>query len=438
MLKKAVALSLATTFGFSSYQVIASEPTKDLAKDELKQVISNANQLLKSDYVFPEVAKKMAQTLNTNIKSGKYADIKQPQVLAQALTKDLQAISHDKHLRVLFSPKMVKDIEQMDETGADETQAYLKRLKQANYGFKKQEILDGNIGYLRFDQFVDTEYAEETANAVMAYFANADALIIDLRENGGGSPSMIRLLSSYLFDDKKVHLNTFYNRPADEYRKSWTSPDVPGKRRPNMDVYVLTSNYTFSAAEEFSYNLKHLKRATIIGETTGGGAHPGGTQAITDRFLVWVPTGRSINPITETNWEGVGVIPHIEVSRESALKTAYKMALEKLVAENKGDDFLYQWHLDTINAELNPVVVDKKLLASYQGKFGARNLTVKDGSLYYHRGNNKPRKLMALTEDTFMLPGVNDFKLRIVKQEGKVVALEGLYDNGRTDYSAKS
>ena len=432
-----MAIIAATTC--TSMYLVAEDKVETLAKGELATVIANTSNLLKSDYVFPEIANKMAKQIQSNIRAGKYDQISQPQLLAQQLTEELQAISHDKHLRVMYSPQMVQDIEQRDAmgNGQAETQAYIKRLQQTNFGFKKQELLDGNVGYLRFDQFVDTSMAKDTANAVMSYFSHADALIIDLRENGGGSPSMIRLLSSYLFGDERVHLNTFYNRPADQYTKSWTSPDVPGKRRPDMDVYVLTSSYTFSAAEEFTYNLKNLKRATIIGETTGGGAHPGGTQAITDRFLVWVPTGRAINPITNTNWAGVGVTPDIEVANEKALKTAHKIALEKLIAKNSDDSFLYQWHLDNINAQIEPVVIDKKLLADYQGKFGARNLTAKEGQLYYHRDGNKPQQLVALTNDTFMIPAVNDFRLKIIKEAGKVVALKGLYDNGRTDLSPK-
>ena len=141
---------------------------------------------------------------------------------------------------------------------------------------------------------------------------------------------MIRFISSYLFGDQPVHLNDFYWRPADRYEESWTNPDMASVHKPNAPVYVLTSNRTFSAAEEFTYNLKHLKRATIIGEVTGGGAHPGGPAIITGGFFVNVPRGRAINPVTKTNWEGIGVIPHIKMDSEQALDKALELAKKAL------------------------------------------------------------------------------------------------------------
>jgi C-terminal processing protease CtpA/Prc len=140
---------------------------------------------------------------------------------------------------------------------------------------------------------------------------------------------MIGLITSYLFDDR-VHLNDFYYRERDEMQQFWTWPFVQGRRfGKSKPVYILTSNRTFSAAEEFTYNLKHLKRATIVGETTGGGAHPGGPRRINDHFSVWVPSGRAINPVTKTNWEGTGIEPDIKVEAKQALKAAHLDALKK-------------------------------------------------------------------------------------------------------------
>ena len=128
-----------------------------------------------------------------------------------------------------------------------------------------------------------------------------------------------------------MHLNDFYWRESDEMRQFWTSPHVQGRRYgKDKPVYVLTSHDTFSAAEEFTYNLKNLKRATIVGETTGGGAHPGGPRRINRHFAVWVPAGRAINPITKTNWEGTGIEPDVKVEGRLALKTAHLDALRTL------------------------------------------------------------------------------------------------------------
>jgi retinol-binding protein 3 len=170
------------------------------------------------------------------------------------------------------------------------------------------------------------------------FLANSDALILDLRKNGGGAPSMVALVCSYLFPaEPVVHLNDLYMRPENSTHQWWTLPYVPGKRFVRKPVYVLTSKRTFSAAEECTYNLQKLDRAIIVGETTGGGAHPGGPQPIVDKFVIWVPMGRAINPVSKTNWEGTGVKPDIEVPAELALKTAQIEALKKLQEKKKND-----------------------------------------------------------------------------------------------------
>lgn len=166
----------------------------------------------------------------------------------------------------------------------------------------------------------------------MQKLIEADAIIFDMRKNGGGSPSMVRCICSYLFKEA-THLNTFYWRPADNYTETWTNPSMASKTKEDIPLYVLTSNYSFSAAEEFTYDLKQLKRATIIGETTGGGAHPSGPIVINQGFFVNVPQGRAINPVTKTNWEGVGIKPDIDVPAEGALDKALELARKALSLE---------------------------------------------------------------------------------------------------------
>jgi C-terminal processing protease CtpA/Prc len=173
----------------------------------------------------------------------------------------------------------------------------------------------------------------------MTFLANTDALIFDLRQNGGGDPEMVALISSYLFGDKPVHLNSLYWRKGDRTEDFYTKPNLVNKKFGDKDVYVLTSNYTFSGAEEFSYNLKNLKRATIVGETTGGGANPGGMFRLSEHFGAFIPTGRAVSPITKTNWEGTGVEPDVKAPKEQALKIAYLMALNKSAEKTKDEDF---------------------------------------------------------------------------------------------------
>jgi hypothetical protein len=198
-----------------------------------------------------------------------------------------------------------------------------------NFGFMRVERLPGNIGYVDFRAFMPPAVAGDTATAAMTFLASTEAVIFDMRQNGGGDPAMVAFVTSYLFGSQPVHLNDFYFRPTNETRPSWTLPYVPGKRLTNKDVYVLTSSLTFSGAEEFTYNLKHLKRATVVGETTGGGAHLVNGRRINDHFMIGVPSGRPINAVTKTDWEGVGVEPDVRVEADKALKTAHLLALQK-------------------------------------------------------------------------------------------------------------
>jgi C-terminal processing protease CtpA/Prc len=294
------------------------------------EVIDGVLKKLNDAYVFPEVAKKMEQAIRERVQKKEYDSVTSALELAQTLTTHLQDVSHDKHLRVNYSHDPILPESARREPSPEERERYLSFLRSINFGFEKVERLSGNVGYLDLRGFLDADLGGETVVAAMNFLANTDALIVDLRHNGGGSPAMVALISSYLFNEP-THLNDLYWREGEETHQWWTAPYVPGKRYGNKDVYILTSNRTFSAAEEFTYNLKNLKRATIVGETTGGGAHPGGPSRVNSHFAVWVPRGRAINPISKTNWEGTGVEPDVKVPAREALKTAHIAAINKIV-----------------------------------------------------------------------------------------------------------
>jgi C-terminal processing protease CtpA/Prc len=435
-LSKMTVISLMVTCSFLA--VAETEPSP-VTQEEIKEVTQSMASLLKTNYVYPEKAKKMASLLTNNYANGKYNKIKDVGKLVDVLQKDINSIYHDKHLRVIFDPENITRMRAAENAPEDTLLDVneLREMQRDNYGFKEVKLLSGNLGYLDLRGFYPTSQASETAVAAMNFLSNADALIIDLRNNGGGSPTMIQLISSYLFGPDPVHLSGFYWRPDDKYTQNWTLPYVPGKRRPDIDVYILTSDRTFSAAEEFSYNLKHLKRATLIGETTGGGAHPGGDQIVTDRFLVWLPSGRSTNPITNTNWEGVGVKPNVQVPTAKALLTAQKMALEKLAEKEDEADNIYQWHLTGLKAELNPVQINQATLKKYVGEYGNRTLSYENGNLYYQRAKGVKYKLKALDKHLFSLPDLDFFRLKILVENNEVIGLQGLYDNGSSDQSLK-
>lgn len=296
------------------------------------RVIDGAIAQLNEFYVFPETAKKMGDLVKSKQKKGDYDSVIDGDAFARMLTQNFQEVSHDKHLHVNYSPAPMPDRHE-GPPNADEIARYRKDMERMNCGFDKVEILSGNVGYLKFDMFADPDICGPTAVAAMNFLANVDAIIFDLRENGGGDPKMIALLSTYVFSDA-THLNDLWERKGDVTHQYWTLPYVPGKRLGDKPpAYVLTSKETFSGAEEFSYNLKNLKRATIIGETTGGGAHPVNGHRIDDHFIIGVPFARAINPISKANWEGTGVEPDVKVPAPDALATAQKLAAEKLTSK---------------------------------------------------------------------------------------------------------
>lgn len=300
--------------------------------DTRTRVIETLLQHLHDHYIFPAVADEMDAALHTHLAAGTYDTVTEGTALAEVLTEHLRAVCHDKHLRVFYSAEP-QPIQEPRAPTPDEVESWREVMSLENFGFARAERLPGNIGYLDLHGFFPTELAGDTAVAAMNLLAHTSALIVDLRKNGGGSPAMVALLSSYLFDEA-THLNSLYWRRDERTDQFWTLPYVPGKRfGTRKPVYVLTSSYTFSGAEEFTYNLKNLKRATIVGEVTGGGANPGGPASIDEHFGVWIPAGRAINPITQTNWEGTGVTPDIEVPADEALKVAHRAALEAVLTE---------------------------------------------------------------------------------------------------------
>ena len=438
-MKQRIALALtAWVFIFSLTASAQGGSPKNMEESEQKNVIDSVGYLLINNYIFPDVAKKMNDHLQENYKKGVYNSTTSVTVFASQLTSDLQSISKDKHLNVSFNPGMAAQMRKAQSSGQPPP-PNLDGMRMNNFGFKELKLLPGNIGYLDLRNFADAKYGSETAVAAMNFLSNASALIIDLRFNGGGSPSMIQLLTSYLYGSEPVHLNTFYHRPADKFSETWTFKEVQGKRRPDIPVYVLTSNKTFSAAEEFTYNLKNLKRATIIGETTGGGAHPGGNMVATDRFLVWVPSGRAINPITKTNWEGTGVKPDIEVKAGDALHTAQVKALEDLVTKSKAPaSQIYEWELFSLKATKEPVQLGEETLKSYSGTFCKKEIIFENGDLYFFPFPNNKVKLKPLTKDIFELTGIGNVRLKILLEDNTATGIAELFSNGNEEKHFKA
>jgi len=324
---------------------IAMPDDGSLAAEQMsgREIVTTALSLLRANYVFPELAEQAALAIEARLAAGEYDDLDEV-TLTDLLTSHLREVCEDKHLRVVLGsgpgpdrpggpgPRPGPD---PDEPGDHEARRLAMRQmgRLDNFGIHRVERLDGNVGYLDVRRVPVPANAGPAISAAMELVAGTYALIIDLRRNGGGAPEGVVYWCSHLVDEQPpTHLNDIFRADTGETHQFWALPYVPGPRYLDRPVYVLTSSRTFSGGEDFAYTLQALGRAQVIGETTGGGAHPTRPFGISAAVLIAIPFARSINPVTGTNWQGTGVIPDIAVPEAQAYDTAYAKALEHVLA----------------------------------------------------------------------------------------------------------
>lgn len=299
------------------------------AGGETARIVNLVAVQMEQSYVFPDVGRKVAEQLRSKLRRDAYrAAPGEP--LAVELSNDLRSLTGDGHLSVVYSPVPLpaEDSAANAEMGRRDSEQYYG--PKLNYGFRKMELLPGNVGYLEVTVFAPLDWAGPVATAAMRMVAQVDALIIDLRRNGGGHGETVQWLESYLFE-RPQQVSGEYNRARNTTSESWTLPWVPGARfGSKRPVLILTSRRTFSAAEAMAYDLQALGRATIVGEASGGGAHPYENVKLDAHYVLGLPMSRSVNPITKANWQGTGVRPDVSVPADSALTVALRIAHERI------------------------------------------------------------------------------------------------------------
>jgi len=308
-----------------------------LAAEQLsgREIVAKALELLRANYVFPEQAGQAATAIEARLEAGEYDDLDEI-TLTERLTRDLQEITGDRHLRVVLGggpgPRRERVPEPEEPKDHEARRLAMRRMGRLdNFGIRQVERLDGNVGYLDVRRVAVPANAGPAIGAAMELVAGTYALIIDLRHNGGGAPEGVVFWCSYLLDERPTHLNDIFHADTGETRQFWALPYVPGTRYLDRPVFVLTSGRTFSGGEDFAYTLQALGRATVVGETTGGGAHPTRGFPISAAVHIGIPFARSVNPVTGTNWQGTGVVPDVPADAERAYDVAYARALEKVL-----------------------------------------------------------------------------------------------------------
>jgi len=404
-------------------------------------IIDSVTATINDVYIFPEIGYKLEKYLKGNLKAGKYDQFTELAPFVEQLKTEFFEVGQDRHLRVFsLSREFCGKFSNNEEAKEYFDNSYFEDMTE-DHGFKRVEILPGNVGYVDLQDFLMGGNEYESVAAAMTLLSGCDAIILDLRKNGGGDGNVVAFLSSYFFEERS-RLNDVYIRKTDSVEQYWTFP-VPGAGPLyDKDLYVLIGYATFSAAEDFAYAMQAQKRATIIGEKTRGGGHPIEMFCFVNMYVsIDVPNASSINSITGGNWEGVGVAPDIEVPFEETFDFAYRKALETLLekADNDESRSKINWAISGLTMKQNPVEVGADLLQKYTGDYGERKIIYRDGHIYYQRNDKSTFRLYPMSETVFGFIDWDDARIEFVGDEkGAVTEFQLQMPDGRRGVHERS
>ncbi len=419
-------LKLALTAGLGLLTLAAQSPAAVPPRQNVEHVAA----AIESGYYDPAKGKAIADDLRAAAAKGQFDALIDPRDLATALTVRLQPLDH--HFSVMWSPPATGPAQSAPQGAAGRPGPMVApgADRIGNYGFHRLEMLPEGVAYIDLRGFADIDFADprdparRAADTALDFAANADAVILDLRDNGGGAPAMVGYLTSAFTKPDADIYNTFHSREG-------ASSEKPGVYRPgprlDVPVYILTSGRSASAAEALAYTLQSAGRARTVGEASAGGANPGGLVEVGEGLRVFVSSGSPINPITHRNWEGTGVQPDVPAPAASALRRARMAALEQILAK-PGAAVEARWTLDTLRAEAAPPKVD---LAAYAGAFGGAVVSVQDGRLNLQREHRPAWVLTPLGGDLFTVADDPTRRVRFERDPaGAIIAMEQIYAAG--------
>jgi len=407
----------------------ASDCTPTVDADTRNAVLGKLASRLEADYAVPQTATKLAEAVRGKQKLDAYRNITCAPELARRLTEDLYAIAHDGHLRVNYSFGPVREGPPGPPTAEE-----IQQMRKLNGMIPKVEILDGNVGYIRVNGVPPIAAARDAVAAAFAFVHGSDALIIDDRENHGGDPNTVALYMSYLSAGPPYVVNTFHWRTGliEQFRTTDLGELGYGAPKP---VLVLTSPETFSGGEELAYDLQTFKRGVVVGEVTGGGANPGGPESLGHQFVVNLPSGQAVNPVTGGSWEGVGVKPDVAVPAPQALSKAHRLAVQRLLEETR--DPAPRSLLEAVAMKLESLaqaesgegirLANAQLIGTYMlltGHGAAVTIQDKDGRLVQRVGGFPDARLIFVGGNRYKLEGLPEGSFTSFRlKEGKVQLL---------------
>lgn len=430
ILKRWIWLSTATTF--LAAPVHATDvATGTLTVAEARAVVTQSIDLIARNYVFPDARAGIVARLNGNLAQGRY-DVTSAGELAGRLSPDLAAAGDDKHLWIKYDPAQAGALVHGHNSQlAREYDAREGRLH--NEGYESQRILAGNVRYIDLTGFRwNGAVTARTVADAMRFAYDGDAVILDLRGNGGGSAQAVQALVSYFLPPDHRLLMTFHEGANGKGNATRVLDTLPAPRLVGKPLYVLTSGDTGSAAEEFAYHVQQFKLGTLVGDTTAGAANNDSLYPVGAGFVLSVSTGRPEHPVSHGNWQGTGVAPDVPVPAADALDAAHLAALQALDARPDADHARYAWTLDGLRGRMHPPHIDQQALADYTGTFGIRTIKLADGALVFQRESRAPTTLSPLASDLFAFGNTEDVRLRFRRAAGRVTGFDLITVDGQT------
>ncbi len=396
-----------------------------LSQQEVKNVIQIVVKLLNKYYVSANTAKTITQVLLGNQKSGQYNKISSPYEFAHRLTLDIRSINNDQHLNINYRPQKSKS----SVSNVFENKLLDKKGLWTNYGYQEIKHLDGNIGYVKISHFSNWgnfTNAKESIDSLFNMLRNSKALILDVRDNSGGYEDIVAYFISYLIAGESIKLSDYYVRFDDSKKSIWTTEKPTNTKLPNIPVYVLTNGNTASAGESLAYILKHLKRSEVVGEVTAGAGHGAMTYKINDKFSITISSEETINAVTKTSFEGVGVIPTFAIESEKAFQKAYDLALHQL----KKSDSIHSENYDQL-INLNKIISSSTIdLKPYVGKYKSDSIEIhvklKSSQLYATMIGKGTFKLLPTDNHIFVVDPIKERIQFVWNKKNKVIKLIGL------------
>ncbi|MEP0264305.1 S41 family peptidase [Dokdonia sp.] len=402
-----------------------------VTEQEVNTIVDSITSIVKRYYIDPEIGTKIVNNIRTKHKNGAYTTMTNPQTLADTLEVDLRAINNDLHMSMIYrSPR--------ERTTGDAPSIQVNSSGiWSNYGLSEIKVLEGNIGYLKIKHFTRHQYFEAikpVVTSAIESLKNTEALIVDVRDNGGGFEDMVAYYISYFFDSKEpIHLSDYRCTLHGHTYGISTDPNVLGTKLPDTKLYVLVNANTGSAAESFAYMLKHLGRATIIGETTVGAGNGASIHSVNDRFIVQVSSEETINAVTKTSFEQVGVIPHIKTTSAHAFTKGYQLAITYAKENNTSniDPSNYENLLEFISIPDSNANIDTsaytKYLGTYQGGAITITITLENNILYGQvRSNGGKMALTPLEDHIFKVGDIKERIQFVLDTKGEVTQLIGI------------